>query len=183
MRHSRPLAAPTVVVDARRPHAHDGRPVKRRHLRSWTSQTGASGNARACGGGHRIPRPRTEHRQACGGEPARVEKMASSILRECVQGQNFRQLVMEASQQSKEVPQVFRPEHRGYGRGKDCGGRGNGDRSNCKREDPWVTDGVWAGMSRQLKHDRGLQLQLGRGSGRMAGQCTGFTSRSACLTR
>lgn len=41
-----------------------------------------------------------------------------------------------------------------------------------------MTDGVWAGMARQLKHHRGLQVH---GSGRMAGECTGLTSQSACL--
>lgn len=43
-----------------------------------------------------------------------------------------------------------------------------------------MTDGVWAGMARQLKHDRGLQVHA---SGRMAGECTGLTSQSACLKK
>lgn len=38
-----------------------------------------------------------------------------------------------------------------------------------------MTDGVWAGMARQLKEDRGLQAQVGLGSGRIAGLCTGST--------
>lgn len=43
-----------------------------------------------------------------------------------------------------------------------------------------MTDGVWAGMARQLKEDRGLQVQVGLGSGRMAGLCTGWASK--CMT-